>query len=254
MKFQKFKNKFTAYFAMLVFAIGLNISFAVPASAQTEINRQQVENIIREYLLANPELLYEVQQAFEAKQALQVSAKQQEALETSREFLTQSDYQIVFGDPNAAITVVEFFDYNCHFCQNAASDMQKLVEEDKNIRFVLKEFPVLGPESLEASRISMAVSTVLPEKHAEYHLELLAMHGLKNGQRAMELAVKYGADEAEINRIIENPKIIETIQEVYQVADGLGITGTPSYVVGDQVIFGAVGYEQILAAINGETQ
>jgi len=232
----------------------MNINAVNTASAQSTVDRKEIENIIREYLLANPELLFEVQQAFEAKQALQASAQQKEALETSRDFLMSGDYQIVFGNPNAAITVVEFFDYNCHFCQRAASDMRKLVEEDKNIRFVLKEFPVLGQDSLEASRISMAFSKLMPEKHGEYHLELLEMEGVKNGKRAMELAVEYGADEAEITKRIENPKIFETIQQVYEVADGLGVTGTPSYVVGDQVIFGAVGYEEILSTINGQTQ
>lgn len=239
---------------MLMMAVGFIFNFNNHASAQSTLERQEVEKIIREYLLENPELLYEVQQAYEAKQDLEVSAKQKEVLNTSREFLTASNYQIVFGNPNAAITIVEFFDYNCHFCQRAASDMQKIIEDDKNIKFVLKEFPVLGQESLEASRISMAFSTIMPEKHAEFHLELLAMEGLKDGNRAMQLAVKYGASEDEITKLVEHPEIYDTIRQVYEVADGLGITGTPSYVVGDQVIFGAVGHEEILSAITQQTQ
>ena len=171
--------------------------------------------------------------------------KEKEYLASNMALITNSDYQIEFGDPNAPVTIVEFFDYNCHFCQRAMADMQDLLKDNPNIRFVLREFPVLGEQSIEASRVSLAFSKLLPEKYGEFHLKLLGAEGVKNGDRAIQIAKELGADENQLLAEMEKPEIIEAIGSVYQIADPLGITGTPSYVIGDQVVFGAVGYDRL---------
>ncbi|MGI9399990.1 MAG: DsbA family protein [Rhizobiaceae bacterium] len=206
------------------------------------LERADVEKIVHEYLLENPTLLIEVQQALEKKQEEERLVAQQIALTENKDKIFGSEYQVEIGDPNAPITIVEFYDYNCGFCQRALGDMQKFVAEDKDVKFILKEFPVLGEASLDAHKVSLAFSKLMPEKAEEFHNVLLSAPGRKDGEMAIELAVKLGADRDAITSEIDKPYILDAIKEVYAIADSLGITGTPSYVVGDEVVFGAVGH------------
>ncbi len=234
----------------LLFAAG----FSGPATtqAQTVENRSEIETIIREYLLANPQLLAEMQIALEQKQKQEADARQKDFIANNHDLLVNSEHQIEFGDADAPVTIVEFFDYNCHFCQRAMADMQDLLRDNKDVRFVLREFPVLGEQSIEASRVSLAFSRLLPGKYGEFHLKLLGLEGVKNGERAIAVAKEFGVDEAQLRLEMEKPDIVEAIGNVYQIADPLGITGTPSYVIGDEVVFGAVGYDR-LSEIAGKT-
>lgn len=234
-------------------AIGLLISsfcLSSPVLALDANDKTEVETIIREYLLKNPELIIEVQQALEAKQKLEVANAQKRTLSDKQDLIFNSEYQLEIGNPDAPITVVEFFDYNCGFCQRAMADMNRFIENDKNVRFVLKEFPVLGEASVEAHRVSIAFSKLMPEKVKDFHIELLGKRGRKNGATAMELAISYGVDEATLSAEMDKPYIVAAMREVYELADGLGVTGTPSYIIGDEVIFGAVGYDQLKSKID----
>ena len=242
--------KFSIPAVMLLFAS----TFATHSLAQEPLDKAEIGKIVREYLLENPELMLEVQQALEIKQQGALAESQQAILADQKDLIFSAPYQIEIGNPDAEITIVEFFDYNCGFCQRALTDMEIMLKSNKNLKFVLKEFPVLGEASLEASRISMAVSTLLPEKHAEFHTELLSLPGQKDGARAMELAIKMGLKESDLAAEIENPQIIETIQSTYGLANELGITGTPSYIIGNEVVFGAVGHDQLETKIKSLTQ
>ncbi|MDJ0615076.1 MAG: DsbA family protein [Rhizobiaceae bacterium] len=239
-----------AKFAKSVADIGIGITAFIMltcsiANSQEVMNRAEVEKIVREYLLTNPQIMLEVQEALQRQQQEQLSQQQTDVIAQNQDALFSSEGQLVFGDEDAKLTVVEFFDYNCSFCQRALADMQQIVEADQNVRFVLKEFPVLGEASVEASRVSLAFTKLMPEKAGQFHIDLLAMPGLKDGDRARELAVDMGVDLASLNAEMEKSHIIESISETYGLAEGLGITGTPSYVVGSKVIFGAVGYDQL---------
>jgi protein-disulfide isomerase len=233
--------------AMLVGAMALMGAAALPAPAGAldTNDRAEVEKIIREYLLANPEIMLDVQKALEAKQEQQRVAVQQKTLTEKKEAIFSAEHQVEIGAKDAPITIVEFFDYNCGFCQRALEDMNRFVENDKDVRFILKEFPVLGEPSLEAHKVSLAFNRLMPEKAAEFHTRLLGAEGRKDGQVAAALAVELGADEAALRAEMEKPEILNAVRQVYELADGLGITGTPSYVVGDSVVFGAVGYDQL---------
>lgn len=220
-------------------------------AAQEVLNETEVRKIVRDYLLENPEILLEVQQALETKQQQELADNQKLILEQQKDQIYSGAYDILIGDPKAEITIVEYFDYNCHFCQRAVTDMQIMMKNNSNLKFILKEFPVLGESSIEASRVSMAFSKIMPrDKHMEFHIELLSMHGQKDGSRAMQLALKMGADEQKLREEMENPKIVETIQETYNIANSLGISGTPSYILGNEVVFGAVGFDDLEGRIS----
>jgi protein-disulfide isomerase len=213
--------------------------------APQTLQRDDVETIVHDYLLANPKIMMEVQTALEQIQQEERAVAQKAALSENKEKIFGSKYQVEIGKTDAPITIVEFYDYNCTFCQRALGDMIKFVDEDPQVKFILKEFPVLGEASLDAHKVSLAFSHLMPEKTAEFHTTLLGASGRKDGNVAMDLAVKLGADKDQMVEEMKKPYILEAIKEVYGLADSLGITGTPSYVIGDEVVFGAVGHDSL---------
>lgn len=242
-----------ALFAVAMLALGFtagraNIqAVAQEASAAPMItDRAGIEQIVREYLLANPELMLEVQAALEAKQQEQQRATQLSVIKDARADIFNAATDGVVGNPDGKVTVVEFFDYNCGYCKRALPDMLALTADNPDLRFVLKEFPILGPDSQQAHVVSMAFHRLMPEKFGEFHTALLGSQGRANEESAIRLAVEFGADEAKLREEMKNPAITDAINQTYELANKLSITGTPSYVIGDEVVFGAIG-QQVLA-------
>lgn len=219
---------------------------AVPAGALEASDRAEVEKIVREYLLANPEIMLEVQKALEAKQEAARAEAQARTLTEMKDAIYASANDVKIGPDDAPITIVEFYDYNCGFCHRALADMDRLVSESGGaVRFILKEFPVLGEASLAAHKVSIAFARLMPEKSAEFHRTLLAMEGRKDGDVARQLAIQLGADGAALDAEIAKPDLLDHVRETYKLADGLGINGTPSYIIGEEVVPGAVGFDQL---------
>ena len=237
-------------FTYTILLISLSsLLFSTPARALDDNDKPQIEKIIREYLLKNPEILQEMQQLFEAKQqALQV-AKQQEALKQKAEAIFNSKYQVEIGNPDAKYKVVEFFDYNCPYCQRAMLDMEKILESNPDVKFVIKEWPVLGQQSYEAHNVSIAFSKLMPEKYSDFHQQLLGMKGRKGEKNTIKLALTFGVDEQLLRAEMKKPYVLKALQENNSIANDLGITGTPSYVIGNEVVFGAVGVTKLMTHI-----
>ncbi|MCV3241325.1 DsbA family protein [Mesorhizobium sp. ZC-5] len=219
---------------------------AAPAAT---LDRKQVETIVREYLLANPELLLEVQQALDVKQKEEQRVAALAVIDDARDDIFNSEFDGVVGNPKGDVTIVEFYDYNCGYCKRAIEDMRALTEADPNLRFVLKEFPILGPDSQKAHVVSMAFRKLMPEKYAEFHDQLLGGPGRAGEASAVKLAVSLGADEAKLREEMKDPAIIDAFGKTYDLANKLAITGTPSYVVGNEVVFGALGQEVLAEKI-----
>ncbi|MEL6948039.1 MAG: DsbA family protein [Pseudomonadota bacterium] len=213
-----------------------------PAQAEKALDREAVERIVRDYLLKNPEIMVEVQQALEAKQKAERDAQIEATLNQRRDTIFNSANQGVIGPKDAPITIVEFFDYNCSFCQRAMEDMNVLLGNEKDVKFVLKELPILGPESVEASRISTAVYRAYPDKYGEFHNKLLGLEGIKNGERALAIARDMGLDTKKLEEIGARGDVLDAFREANALATSLGINGTPSYVLADEVVFGALGH------------
>ncbi|TGQ08841.1 MULTISPECIES: DsbA family protein [unclassified Mesorhizobium] len=216
------------------------------AAADTKIDRKEVEGIIRDYLLKNPEVLLEVQDALEAKQKEEQRLAALGVIKNSKDEIFNSTFDGVVGNPKGKVTIVEFYDYNCGFCKRAIEDMQALTKSDPDLRFVLKEFPILSPDSQKASVVSMAFHLMHPEKYGEFHTALLGGQGRATESSAIKVALSLGADESTLREKMKDPRIAETLSRTYDLATKLSITGTPSYVVGNEVIFGALG-QQVLA-------
>jgi protein-disulfide isomerase len=165
-----------------------------------------------------------------------------------------STHQVVLGNPQGNVTMVEFFDYNCAFCKRALPDMMSLLKADPNLKFVLKEFPVLGPGSVEAAHVAIAARMQDPtgNKYIEFHQKLLGGRGEADKAHALAVAKEVGFDMARLEKDMDSDEVKQTIDEDMKLADALGVNGTPSYVVGDEVVVGAVGIDELKAKIQAE--
>jgi len=227
--------------ALLGLMVGAPGFFAPAVQAMDAEQKQEIELLIRDYLLKNPELMLEVQQALETKQKNVAAQKAKQALATNKETIFNSIHQGTIGNVNGDVTVVEFFDYNCGFCQRAMGDMNVLLSNDSKLKFVMKELPILSQGSVEASRVSTAIYRLMPEKYGEFHNRLLSQEGQKDGNRARQIAKSMGLDVAAIEAEAAKDDLVGAFREVSDLANDLGINGTPSYVIGDEIIFGALG-------------
>ncbi|MET0576449.1 MAG: DsbA family protein [Mesorhizobium sp.] len=237
--------------ALAILAVSLFAGRPGPALAQeTPMDRKQVETIVRDYLLANPELLLEVQEALEAKQKEAQRLASLGVIKEAKAEIFNSEFDGVVGNPNGKVTVVEFYDYNCGYCKRAIEDMHALIKADPDLRFVLKEFPILGPDSQKAHVVSMAFRKMMPEKYREFHDQLLGGQGRAGEASAIKIALALGADEKKLREEMQDPAIAEAFASTYELANKLAITGTPSYVVGNEVVFGALGQEVLAEKIS----
>ena len=148
--------------------------------------------------------------------------------------------------------MVEFFDYNCGYCKRAMDDMNALLKTDRNLKVILKEFPVLGPGSLEAAKVATAVriQDKTGKKYLDFHQRLMGGRGQADKARALAAAKDAGFDVAKIEKDLESEEVKASLQESFKLAQALGLNGTPSYVIGDKVIIGAVGLEALQEGIN----
>jgi protein-disulfide isomerase len=219
-------------------------------AAGSPLDRKQVESIVREYLIANPEILYEVQQALEDKRQEEQRLAHLAVIKDAKAEIFHSAYDGVVGNPNGKVTIVEFYDYNCGYCKRAQEDMLELTKSNPDLRFVLKEFPILGPDSQRAHVVSMAFRALAPEKYGEFHNQLLGGKGRADEAAAIKIALSLGVDEAKLRQEMKNPAINEAFAGTYDLANKLSISGTPSYVVGDEVVFGALGKDALAEKIS----
>ena len=223
--------------------------FTAPAMALDDKEKAEFGAFIREYLVANPEIMLEVQEALKAKQASKAQQVAESAITANKDAIFNSKYDVSLGNPKGDVTVVEFYDYNCGYCKRALPDMQAILEADKNVRFVLKELPILGQESLDAHRVSSAFRKLAPEKYGDFHTALLGGEDRATEETAIAVAERLGVKEADIRAKMVDPSQDDEVRESYTLANALGVTGTPSYIIGNEAIFGAVGADELAAKI-----
>ena len=236
-----------ALFVSLLAATMLLAPAAASAQSFSDDQKQAIEGIIKDYLLKHPEVLQEAMSALEKKQQEADAEKARTTIKDNNATLFNSPHQVVLGNPQGNITMVEFFDYNCGYCKRALPDMLSLLKTDSNIKFVLKEFPVLGEGSVEAAHVAVAVRMQDPtgKKYLDFHQKLLNSKGQADKARAMAAAKEAGLDTARIEKDLASPEVRATIEENFKLAEAMGMNGTPSYVIGKQVVIGAVGLDNL---------
>jgi protein-disulfide isomerase len=215
---------------------------------------REIENIVKNYLVQHPEVLQEAMEALDRRQKEAEAEKARVTIRDNKTTIFNSTHQVVLGNPQGKVTMVEFFDYNCAFCKRAMTDMLDLLKTDSDLKFVLKEFPVLGPGSVEAAHVAVAARMQDPagKKYLEFHQKLLGSRGPADKMRALAVAKDAGFDMTRLEKDMNSDEVKATIEENMKLADALGVSGTPTYVVGDEVVVGAVGLDELRAKIKNE--
>ncbi|MGL5113706.1 MAG: DsbA family protein [Beijerinckiaceae bacterium] len=233
--------------------IALTPSFAqqAPAGGFSDAQKAAINAMIRDYLLKNPEVIQEAMTELDRRQKEAEREARAKLVTDKTSPLFTAKHNVPFGNPKGDVTIVEFFDYNCGFCRRSLADLQKFVAEDKNIRIITKDFPVLGPESVEAATVAMAARLQLsPEKMLAFHTKLLSNRGKVGKQQGLDAAKEAGADMARLQKDMEGAEVGQAIEQNVQLADALGLSGTPSYIVGDDVVVGAVGFTELKSRVD----
>ncbi len=223
----------------LVAAVLLVLAFQLPAAAQSFSPDQKtaIEDLVRAYSLKNPEIIREAVEALQAKEQQSAEERRGEAMAKLKDELAFDPTSPVLGNPSGDVTVVEFFDYRCPYCKRAAPVVDQLVKEDGRIRRVMKEFPILGPESLFASRVALAAK--VQGKYEPMHRLLIAAKGALDQDTVMRLAKEAGLDMPQLKRDMNSAAIDEVLKKNRDLAGQLEITGTPAFIIGKEFVPGA---------------
>jgi protein-disulfide isomerase len=234
---------------LLVTAIAALALCASPLASRaqgfSDGQRGEIETIIKNYLVAHPEVLEEAMAELNKRQAAAEAEKHEASVTENSETIFNSPRGVVLGNKDGDVTFVEFFDYNCGYCKRAMADMLDLMKSDPKLKVVLKEFPVLSQGSVEAAQVAVAVRMQDPggRKYLDFHQKLLGGRGPADKARALAAAKDAGLDVGRIEKDLAGPEVRATIEENFKLADAMGMNGTPSYVIGKQIVVGAIGLE-----------
>jgi protein-disulfide isomerase len=221
------------------------------ATEFTAAQKTEIGAIVKDYLISNPEVLRQALDALDQKQKQAEADARLKAVADQGGPLFSSAHQANVGNVSGGASIVEFFDYNCHFCKGALPDMARLMKTDPDLKVVLKDFPVLGPGSVEAAQVASAVRNQLKgDKFWQFHQKLLGMHGPIGKAEALAVARDLGVDMDRLSKDIESPDVKAGLEESMRLADALQINGTPSFVVGQEVVVGAVGFDELKGKID----
>ncbi|HYB10566.1 MAG TPA: DsbA family protein, partial [Alphaproteobacteria bacterium] len=209
----------------------------VPLSL-SNVQRHAVEGVFERYLDSHPELVGNAISQLDARQKAAVTERERAAIAAHADALFNDPDDLVLGNPNGDVTIVEFFDYRCPYCKRALPDIMQTLKSDGHIRLVLKEFPILGPDSQLAARAALA--SIKQGKYPAFHSAMLASTATLNMATIMSIAEANGIDTKRLQSDMKAPEIDALIRKNMQLAQGLKIEGTPAFIVGDKLVPGAV--------------
>jgi len=254
--------------ARVTSAIVAGLFFLAPRPSLAQDVRGEIETIVKDYLAAHPDEVGAIVKAYfiahpeavgqilvetlkhrsalaatMSGAAAKAAADHSAAVASNAGPLFASAHQVTLGNPSGDVTLVEFFDYSCGYCKRALPDMLALLKDDPKLKIVLKEFPILGPGSMEAARVAIAVRMQDPvgQKYIAFHQELLGGPGPASKEKALAAAKDQGLDMKRLEQDMASDEVGATLNEDIKLASAVGITGTPGYVIGKDVVVGAVG-------------
>jgi protein-disulfide isomerase len=210
---------------------------------QSAPDKSEIEQIVKEYLLAHPEIIVQSLNAFQQKQEAAEAEAQRSALSSRQDELFRNPTSPVIGNPKGDVTLVEFFDYQCGYCKAVHADVRRLLDTDGKVRLVYKEFPILGPASVTASRAALAAQR--QGKYDALHVALMENRGQLDDDKIYRIAGSVGLNVDQLKKDMQAPEINDVLQRNLRLASELNIRGTPAFVVGDQIIPGAVSLDKL---------
>lgn len=199
-----------------------------------------IEKIVRDYILANPEIIPEAIQVLQSRMTTA-------SITDNRQHLLDDGHSYVAGNPKGDVTIVEFFDYTCGYCKMVAPTLKKLLAEDKCVRLVLKEWPIRGAEAELASKA--AIASRAQGKYLAFHEALLGHRGALNETVIFTTAAKVGLDVERLKKDMAEPEVARIIDANRKLGAAMNLRGTPAFIIGDELIPGAVGYDELVKQV-----
>ncbi len=218
-----------------LFVSGCSTTAKNTTSAPT-LSSEPTDAAIERYIRAHPEVIEQSLQAMEAKREAEQKERQKAALKTKQDELLHDPISPVSGNPKGEITLVEFYDYRCGFCKKAASAVTELQKVDPRVRVVYKDFPILGEPSELAAKAALA--SYAQGKHQAFHEALLESHADMTKESILKIAARVGLDTKRLEADMANPKWQSVIAKNRALARELGISGTPGFIVGNELLPG----------------
>jgi len=223
-----------APFAALALACALLAAVplcSIEAAEFTPEQRKAIEAIIHDYLMQNPDVMIEALRAAE-------DAKSKQVLSDRRREIFDDPATPVGGNPQGDVTIVEFFDYRCPYCKQVQASLQALLDEDRKLRFIYKEMPVLGAPSVTAAHAALAARA--QGQYDAFHTAMMATKGQITDEVVYRVAGSVGLDVDRLKRDMTSPEIDQAVKANLALADALDIHGTPGFIIGDHIVPGAI--------------
>lgn len=224
----------------LVLAVSALAPLAVSAQ---ELDEARIKELALEAILEKPQIIMEAVALLEQRNADAQAATVSQVLRNRRADLEQDPNAPVLGNPDGDVTVIEFFDYNCPYCRRVKPEVKAMIEADPNIRLVYREWPILGEGSVFASKAALAARE--QGKYEEFHWAMMGLKGRAEEASVLKVAKEIGLDIEQLRRDMESPKVAEHIAKSMELTKALGFSGTPSFVIGDQLVPGFVEQAQL---------
>lgn len=228
------------YTSQLAGAVLLTLGLMTTSFAQSEA---EFNERIRAYILDNPEVIVEAIQMWQQQQQQTEAQQYQNALRGLHDELYNNPETPVLGNPDGDIAIIEFVDYNCGYCRRVFNDLMALTEADSQVKILMKEFPILGADSLVASQAALAAQR--QGQYAALHTALMQARGALNENRVLSIAQDLGLDVEQLQLDMHDPAITATLQRNQMLAQQLGINGTPGFIIGEEIVRGAVSMSQL---------
>jgi len=232
----------------IVLAARGTMPVGLAAAPATTGDKAALGKAIRDYLMANPEVLVEAMQELERKQDSQRDTVAQKAIKENRAGLMSDPESPIVGNPNGDVTIVEFSDYQCPYCKRAHTTVKSVLAADSKVKLIFKDLPILGEPSRIAALAALAARA--QNKHLALHDALMEFSGKLDRDRIMEIAGSVGLDVARLQKDMDDPKLKEIIERNMALASALGVRGTPAFVIGNQFVPGAVDADTLKRMIN----
>ncbi|KGM34098.1 DsbA family protein [Inquilinus limosus] len=210
--------------------------------------KETIEQVVRDYIRAHPEIVVEALDAYQAKKDAEERSAQAKTLTSRADEIFRSATSPVIGNAQGDVTLVEFFDYQCGYCKRSQPDLERLMKADSGLKVVLKEFPILGPASVTAARVSLAAQK--QGKYLEFHTKLMGFKGQLTDDVIFETAKQVGLDLDKVKQDMNDPSVVAELRANMDLAEALGVQGTPAFVINDQIIPGAVGFDALKSQID----
>jgi protein-disulfide isomerase len=245
----------TRFLVLILFILAVIASSALTViyldknSTKTKagVDLDTVEKVVADFIEENPEVIVDALREAQAKQARQEAEEAERNVAEVRDQLEDRDP--ISGDDSDEIAMVVFHDYNCGFCRKVIPDVEKLVKDNDDLRVILVDMPILGPQSVAKAKASLAVAEIAPEKHYDFYIQLSEKNP-RTEEQIIELASSLGIDSNSLSQAMKDDALENTIRENKAIAQRIGIRGTPAFIIDGKLIKGAVGVQRFQSAID----